>query len=100
MNSTVNKYMTTKLLNDIQGSLITENSGLWQVYQCVNSSSALLCRNLEMILFGCQSSLCVVVELGEELPSPADIQLAHSRLRALCLGGGDKTWTHTFARNT
>ncbi|KAL3059963.1 hypothetical protein OYC64_014544 [Pagothenia borchgrevinki] len=43
-------------------------------------------RNLEMILFGCQSSLCVVVELDEELPSPADIQLAHSRLRALCLG--------------
>ncbi|KAG7216509.1 hypothetical protein INR49_001995 [Caranx melampygus] len=43
-------------------------------------------RNLEMVLFGCQSSLCVVVELGEELPSPADIQLAHSRLRALCLG--------------
>uniref|UniRef100_A0A3Q3FMP7 Myotubularin related protein 11 n=1 Tax=Labrus bergylta TaxID=56723 RepID=A0A3Q3FMP7_9LABR len=43
-------------------------------------------RNLELILFGCQSSLCVVVELGEELPSPADIQLAHSRLRALCLG--------------
>lgn len=43
-------------------------------------------RNLEMILFGCQSSLCVVVELGEELPSPADIQLAHSRLRTLCLG--------------
>uniref|UniRef100_A0A3Q2QMN0 Myotubularin related protein 11 n=1 Tax=Fundulus heteroclitus TaxID=8078 RepID=A0A3Q2QMN0_FUNHE len=43
-------------------------------------------RNLEMVLFGCQSSLCVVVELGEELPSPPDIQLAHSRLRALCLG--------------
>ncbi|KAF7226560.1 myotubularin-related protein 11 isoform X1 [Nothobranchius furzeri] len=43
-------------------------------------------RNLEMILFGCQSSLCVVVELGEELPTPTDIQLAHSRLRALCLG--------------
>uniref|UniRef100_A0A665UF01 Myotubularin phosphatase domain-containing protein n=1 Tax=Echeneis naucrates TaxID=173247 RepID=A0A665UF01_ECHNA len=43
-------------------------------------------RNLEMILFGCQSTLCVVVELGEELPSPADIQLAHSRLRTLCLG--------------
>ncbi|XP_054637005.1 myotubularin-related protein 11 isoform X1 [Dunckerocampus dactyliophorus] len=43
-------------------------------------------RNLELILFGCQSSLCVVVELGEELPSPADIQLAHGRLRALCLG--------------
>ncbi|KAM8869688.1 myotubularin-related protein 11 [Spinachia spinachia] len=43
-------------------------------------------RNLEMILFGCQSSLCVVVELDEELPSPADIQLSHSRLRALCLG--------------
>uniref|UniRef100_A0A8C3AFV4 Myotubularin related protein 11 n=1 Tax=Cyclopterus lumpus TaxID=8103 RepID=A0A8C3AFV4_CYCLU len=43
-------------------------------------------RNLEMILFGCQSSLCVVVELGEELPSPADIQLAHGRLRALSLG--------------
>lgn len=41
-----------------------------------------------MVLFGCQSSLCVVVELGEELPSPADIQLAHSRLRSLCLGGG------------
>ncbi|XP_077432226.1 myotubularin-related protein 11 isoform X2 [Vanacampus margaritifer] len=43
-------------------------------------------RNLELILFGCHSSLCVVVELGEELPSPADIQLAHVRLRALCLG--------------
>ncbi|KAM3872961.1 myotubularin-related protein 11 [Diretmus argenteus] len=43
-------------------------------------------RNLELILFGSQSSLCVVVELGEEMPSPADIQLAHSRLRALCLG--------------
>ncbi|XP_075899452.1 myotubularin-related protein 11 isoform X1 [Nelusetta ayraudi] len=43
-------------------------------------------RNLEMVLFGCQSSLCVVVELGEELPSPADIQLAHGRLRSLCLG--------------
>lgn len=43
-------------------------------------------RNLEMILFGCHSSLCVVVELGEELPSPADIQLAHGRLRALSLG--------------
>ncbi|XP_076006506.1 myotubularin-related protein 11 isoform X2 [Genypterus blacodes] len=43
-------------------------------------------RNLELILFGAQSSLCVVVELGEELPSPADIQVAHSRLRALCLG--------------
>ncbi|RVE63211.1 hypothetical protein OJAV_G00165700 [Oryzias javanicus] len=43
-------------------------------------------RNLEMVLFGCQSSLCVVVELGDELPSPADIQLAHSRLRTLCLG--------------
>ncbi|XP_019719181.1 myotubularin-related protein 11 [Hippocampus comes] len=43
-------------------------------------------RNLELILFGCHSSACVVVELGEELPSPADIQLAHGRLRALCLG--------------
>ncbi|XP_040022208.2 myotubularin-related protein 11 isoform X2 [Gasterosteus aculeatus] len=43
-------------------------------------------KNLEMILFGCQSSLCVVVELDEELPSPADIQLSHGRLRALCLG--------------
>lgn len=53
-----------------------------------------------MILFGCQSSLCVVVELGEELPSPADIQLAHGRLRALCLGGDDKTWTHTTPEQT
>ncbi|XP_061675500.1 myotubularin-related protein 11 isoform X3 [Syngnathoides biaculeatus] len=43
-------------------------------------------RNLELILFGCRSSLCVVVELGEDLPSAADIQLAHGRLRALCLG--------------
>ncbi|XP_056142241.1 myotubularin-related protein 11 [Lampris incognitus] len=43
-------------------------------------------RNLEMILFGGQSSLCVVVELGDDMPSPADVQLAHSRLRALCLG--------------
>uniref|UniRef100_A0A673A6Q4 Myotubularin phosphatase domain-containing protein n=1 Tax=Sphaeramia orbicularis TaxID=375764 RepID=A0A673A6Q4_9TELE len=44
-------------------------------------------RNLELVLFGSLSSLCVVVELGgEELPSPSDIQLAHSRLRSLCLG--------------
>uniref|UniRef100_A0A672G3Z6 Myotubularin related protein 11 n=1 Tax=Salarias fasciatus TaxID=181472 RepID=A0A672G3Z6_SALFA len=43
-------------------------------------------RNLELVLFGCQSAVCVVVELGDELPSPADIQLAHSRLRSLCLG--------------
>uniref|UniRef100_A0A8C5G5A2 Myotubularin phosphatase domain-containing protein n=1 Tax=Gouania willdenowi TaxID=441366 RepID=A0A8C5G5A2_GOUWI len=43
-------------------------------------------RNLELVLFGSQSSLCVVVELGEELPSPADVQQAHGRLRALCLG--------------
>ncbi|XP_061839091.1 myotubularin-related protein 11 isoform X1 [Nerophis lumbriciformis] len=43
-------------------------------------------RNLELILFGSHSSLCVVVELGEELPSPADVQLAHGRLRSLCLG--------------
>uniref|UniRef100_A0A8C7I6U2 Myotubularin related protein 11 n=1 Tax=Oncorhynchus kisutch TaxID=8019 RepID=A0A8C7I6U2_ONCKI len=42
-------------------------------------------RNLELILFGGQS-LCVVVELGDEMPSPTDIQLAHTRLRALCLG--------------
>lgn len=53
------------------------------------------CRNLEMVLFGCQSSLCVVVELGEELPSPADIQLAHGRLRSLCLGGGGNARAHT-----
>lgn len=59
----------------------------------------LFCRNLEMIMFGCQSSRCVVVELGDELPSPPDIQLAHSRLRALCLGGGDKTWIHTSTQN-
>lgn len=56
------------------------------------------CRNLEMVLFGCQSSLCVVVELGEELPSPADIQLAHGRLRSLCLGGGGNAWTRARAR--
>ncbi|KAJ7985456.1 hypothetical protein DPEC_G00352220 [Dallia pectoralis] len=42
-------------------------------------------RNLELILFAGQS-VCVVVELGEEMPSPADIQMAHTRLRALCLG--------------
>lgn len=57
----------------------------------LNTAMFLLCRNLEMILFGCQSSLCVVVELGDELPSPTDIQLAHSRLRALCLGGGTES---------
>uniref|UniRef100_A0A8C4Z5P8 Myotubularin related protein 11 n=1 Tax=Gadus morhua TaxID=8049 RepID=A0A8C4Z5P8_GADMO len=43
-------------------------------------------RNLELVLFGSQWSLCVVVDLGEEMPSPADLHLAHSRLRALCLG--------------
>ncbi|TRY60001.1 hypothetical protein DNTS_020259 [Danionella cerebrum] len=43
-------------------------------------------RNLESVLFGSQQ-MCVIVDLGEEMPSPADIQLAHTRLRALCLGG-------------
>lgn len=42
-------------------------------------------RNLELVLFGVQQ-MCVVVEVGEEMPSTADIQLAHTRLRALCLG--------------
>ncbi|TNN02147.1 hypothetical protein fugu_009634 [Takifugu bimaculatus] len=57
----------------------------WRV-SSVNDRFEMSTRNLELILFGCQSSLCVVVELGDELPSPTDIQLAHSRLRALCLG--------------
>ncbi|KAJ8288022.1 hypothetical protein COCON_G00006810 [Conger conger] len=42
-------------------------------------------RNLEALLFGGQQQ-CVVVELAEDMPTPADIQLAHTRLRALCLG--------------
>ncbi|KAL2084410.1 hypothetical protein ACEWY4_019928 [Coilia grayii] len=42
-------------------------------------------RNLELVLFGVQQ-VCVVVDLGEEMPSTTDIQLAHTRLRALCLG--------------
>uniref|UniRef100_A0A8C9VAE3 Myotubularin related protein 11 n=1 Tax=Scleropages formosus TaxID=113540 RepID=A0A8C9VAE3_SCLFO len=43
-------------------------------------------RNLEAIVFGVQQQ-CVVVDVAEEMPTPADIQLAHTRLRALCLGG-------------
>ncbi|KAJ8267422.1 hypothetical protein COCON_G00125940 [Conger conger] len=42
-------------------------------------------RNLETLLFGGQRR-CVVVELGEEMPSLGEVQLAHTRLRALCLG--------------
>ncbi|KAF5885852.1 myotubularin-related protein 11-like, partial [Clarias magur] len=42
-------------------------------------------RNLELILFGGQTQ-CVVVDLSEEMPPPADVQLAHARLRSLCLG--------------
>ncbi|KAI7806432.1 myotubularin-related protein 11 [Triplophysa rosa] len=42
-------------------------------------------RNLELVLFGGQQ-MCVIVDLGEEMPSPADIQVAHTRLRTLCLG--------------
>ncbi|KAG7457584.1 hypothetical protein MATL_G00228690 [Megalops atlanticus] len=42
-------------------------------------------RNLEALLFGGQQR-CVVVELAEEMPTLAEIQLAHTRLRALCLG--------------
>lgn len=45
-----------------------------------------LSRNLELILFGGQTQ-CVVVDLGDDMPSPADVQLAHTRLRSLCLGG-------------
>ncbi|XP_035286544.1 myotubularin-related protein 11-like [Anguilla anguilla] len=42
-------------------------------------------RNLESLLFGGQQR-CVVVELGEEMPTLGEVQLAHTRLRALCLG--------------
>nr|XP_023657190.1 myotubularin-related protein 11-like [Paramormyrops kingsleyae] len=42
-------------------------------------------RNLEAIVFGSHQQ-CVVVELGEEMATLVDIQLAHTRLRALCLG--------------
>nr|XP_015192157.1 PREDICTED: myotubularin-related protein 11 isoform X1 [Lepisosteus oculatus] len=42
-------------------------------------------RNLEAMLFGRQQQ-CVVVDLGEDMPVPLDVQLAHTRLRALCLG--------------
>lgn len=53
-------------------------------------NTAVLCRNLELILFGGQTQ-CVVVDLGDEMPSPADVQLAHTRLRSLCLGGEEFT---------
>uniref|UniRef100_A0A8C4X3G3 Myotubularin related protein 11 n=1 Tax=Erpetoichthys calabaricus TaxID=27687 RepID=A0A8C4X3G3_ERPCA len=42
-------------------------------------------RHLEALLFGCHPQ-CVIVDLGDELPTPMDIQAAHSRLRTLCLG--------------
>ncbi|XP_039607238.1 myotubularin-related protein 11 isoform X2 [Polypterus senegalus] len=42
-------------------------------------------RHLEALLFGCHPQ-CVIVDLGDELPTPVDIQAAHSRLRTLCLG--------------
>ncbi|KAL4646787.1 myotubularin-related protein 11-like [Arapaima gigas] len=43
-------------------------------------------KNLETIVFGVHQ-LCVVVDMAEEMPTPVDIQLAHTRLRTLCLGG-------------
>ncbi|MBN3289996.1 SF3B4 factor, partial [Polypterus senegalus] len=45
-------------------------------------------RHLEALLFGCHPQ-CVIVDLGDELPTPVDIQAAHSRLRTLCLGESD-----------
>lgn len=73
--------------------------GFWRRLYCVFTHSWMynsvpllfiflgLCwRNLELVLFGVQQ-VCVVVDLGEEMPSTGDIQLAHTRLRALCLGG-------------
>ncbi|KAL4629566.1 myotubularin-related protein 11-like [Arapaima gigas] len=42
-------------------------------------------RNLEALVFGGHRQ-CVVVELAEDMPTPADIHLARTRLRALCLG--------------
>ncbi|KPP74803.1 myotubularin-related protein 11-like [Scleropages formosus] len=42
-------------------------------------------RNLEALVFGGQRQ-CVIVELVEEMPTPADIHVARTRLRALCLG--------------
>lgn len=43
-------------------------------------------RNLEALVFG-SGQQCVVVELAEEMPTLADLQQGHARLRALCLGG-------------
>ncbi|XP_051901572.1 myotubularin-related protein 11-like [Pristis pectinata] len=55
-------------------------------------------RKLEELVSGGHSRL-VIADLGEELPSPADIQQAYSRLRSLCtceLPGaardGDERW--------
>ncbi|XP_058863502.1 myotubularin-related protein 11 isoform X1 [Acipenser ruthenus] len=42
-------------------------------------------RNLEALLFG-RHPQCVIVEVGEDMPPLSEIQAAHSRLRALCLG--------------
>ncbi|KAG9335688.1 hypothetical protein JZ751_004341 [Albula glossodonta] len=42
-------------------------------------------RNLEALLFGVQQR-SLVVEVGDDMPSTGEIQLAHTRLRALCLG--------------
>lgn len=52
----------------------------------VSNGASVIFRNLELVLFGGQQ-MCVIVDLGEEMPSPADIQVAHTRLRTLCLGG-------------
>nr|XP_023686263.1 myotubularin-related protein 11-like isoform X1 [Paramormyrops kingsleyae] len=41
-------------------------------------------RNLEALVFG-SGQQCVVVELAEEMPTLADLQQGHARLRALCL---------------
>ncbi|MGH0133882.1 UNVERIFIED_CONTAM: hypothetical protein FKN15_043853 [Acipenser sinensis] len=40
-------------------------------------------RNLEALLFGCHPQ-CVIVEVGEDMPPPSEIQAAHSRLRTQC----------------
>ncbi|KAI1902383.1 hypothetical protein AGOR_G00044200 [Albula goreensis] len=59
-------------------------------------------RNLEALLFGVQQR-SLVVEVGDDMPSTGEIQLAHTRLRALCLGdissslsAPDEKWLSTL----
>ncbi|KAG2463322.1 SF3B4 factor, partial [Polypterus senegalus] len=93
MKQLLSNRVPDSLMNWFEGSqewereLLRTGATGWRV-SSVNDRFEMAPRHLEALLFGCHPQ-CVIVDLGDELPTPVDIQAAHSRLRTLCLGESD-----------